>query len=231
MQRGKVCGPLLSILFIQFLEEGAAEAMGKLISEISAAIHRPLCLLPRLFQKRQVLHNIRRLQVRHAMLVVTEKFAGAPKEEILFGKEEAVLDFTHQFHAEPCDFILVVGIEDAVGLGAAPSYPSPKLMELGKAEPVRPIDEHDGGIGHIHPTSMTDVATRRLIFPSWKSVMTRSFPHSSCGRAPGPPETWETPFPSAVHTPPPQRPDPASRSFPPAGTPHTPDGRRSFPFP
>lgn len=32
--------------------------------------------------------------------------------------------------------------QDAVALAAAPAYPAPKLVKLGKTEPVRVLDDH-----------------------------------------------------------------------------------------
>lgn len=107
--------PSLSLfILIKPLEEGAAETVGQLIFEIGTAVHRLLCFLPRSFQKGQVPYNIRRLQVRHAVLVVAEKFTGTPKEEILFGKEETILYFAHELHTELRHFIMIIRIENAV---------------------------------------------------------------------------------------------------------------------
>ena len=30
------------------------------------------------------------------------------------------------------------------------AYPATELVELGKAEPLRVLDDHDGGVGHVY---------------------------------------------------------------------------------
>lgn len=130
----------MALLFlVKPFEKCAAEAVGQLFFEIGAAVHRPLCFLSGHFQKRQVPYDIRRLQVRHAMLVIAEEFTGAPQEEILLRQEEAVLDLAHKLHPRFRHFVMVIGEKDAVGLGFSSSYPAPQLVKLGQAEPVRPV--------------------------------------------------------------------------------------------
>ena len=77
------------------------------------------------------------------------------------------------------------GQKDAVRLLGSSPHPSSQLVELGKPEPFRVLDDVvtiSVALGMSIPTSITVVATRMSISPAAKPVITRSF--SSPGSLP-----------------------------------------------
>ena len=85
------------------------------------------------------------------MLPLAEEVAGAPEPQVLLRDLEAVGGIGHDLQPRPGLLVLVVGDQDAVGLVPAPAHPAPQLVELAQAEPLRVLDHHDGGVGHVHP--------------------------------------------------------------------------------
>ncbi len=79
-----------------------------------------------------------------------EEFAGAALMQVAVGKDETVVGLGHGLQALVLDIILVVGDEQAVGLRRAAADASAQLVQLGETESVRTLDQHDGGIRHIH---------------------------------------------------------------------------------
>ena len=98
----------------------------------------------------QVIIQIRHPESGQARLPGTEEVTGAPKLQILLGNLEAVGGFAESF--QPLDGLLipVVGGQDTVAFRLAPAHPAPKLMKLGKTEPVRVLNDHQCGVGHVH---------------------------------------------------------------------------------
>ena len=84
------------------------------------------------------------------MLPLTEEVAGAPQPQVFFRDLEAVSGLCHDLQPLAGLLVLVVGNQDAVGLVFAPTHPATELVELGEAEPLRVLNDHDGGIGHVH---------------------------------------------------------------------------------
>ena len=55
-------------------------------------------------------------------------------------------------HVQACPGIAALGIghQHAVGFRLAAPYPSPQLMQLGKAKPLGVFDDHQSGVGYVH---------------------------------------------------------------------------------
>ena len=83
------------------------------------------------------------------MLPPPEEVAGASEGEVGPGDLEAVGGFAHDAETFLCLLALVVRQQDAGGLVGTPADPPPQLMQLGKAEPFRVLDEHDDRVRHV----------------------------------------------------------------------------------
>ena len=90
------------------------------------------------------------MEAEVAGLAGAEKFAGASKEKIGFGDFEAVGGADHGFEAG-AGFVSHAkrGDEDAMGFLRAAADASAKLVELGEAEALGVLDDHDGGVGNV----------------------------------------------------------------------------------
>ena len=102
--------------------------------------------------------------------MVAEKFPRAPEEEIFLGKEESVLDLRHEPHAEPGRLIPAVRVKNAVGLRAAAAHAPPELVELGQAEAVRAVHEHDDRVRHVH-AHFDDARRHEELYPARPEVI------------------------------------------------------------
>ena len=85
------------------------------------------------------------------MLARSEEVTGAPEPQVLLRDLETVSGLGHDLQPLPRLLVSVVGDQDAVGLMLPPPHPAPQLVELGEAEPLRVLDHHHRGVGHIHP--------------------------------------------------------------------------------
>ena len=82
-------------LLPQFFKERPSKSMREFFPEIHPPLHGVLRFLSRFFEEREIFHDICRLEVRHAMLVIAEEFTAAAQDEIFFRQEEAILDLAH----------------------------------------------------------------------------------------------------------------------------------------
>ena len=84
------------------------------------------------------------------MLPGAEEVAGAPEGQILPGNLKAVVGLAQGLEPLQGFGIPVGGEQNAVGLRVAPPDPAAKLVELAQTEPVRVLDDHQRGVGHVH---------------------------------------------------------------------------------
>ena len=102
------------------------------------------------------IRQFRHLQVTKTRLLRSQKFARPAQFQILLGQYKAVLCLFH--HRQPridCLGVFVVGAvvrsQQAIRLMRSAPHPAPELVQLRQAEPIRALDQHGAGIGHIHP--------------------------------------------------------------------------------
>src|SRR5258708_6502622 len=90
------------------------------------------------------------MEAQVAGLASAEKFARAAEEEIRFGDFETVGSADHGFEAR-ARFVRQTegGDEDAMGFLRAAADASAKLVELGEAETLGVLDDHDGGVRDV----------------------------------------------------------------------------------
>ena len=102
------------------------------------------------FEDGAVAEEVGDAELGQAGLAGAEELAGAALLEVEFGEFEAVLRGDHGVEA---GFGLlgdaVAGHEDAVALGGAAADASAELVELGEAEALGVVDDHDGGVGDV----------------------------------------------------------------------------------
>ena len=91
------------------------------------------------------------LQRRQAVLPAAEKVAGAAGLQVVLGHRETVGGGAEEFEPAAHRFGFVVADQKAPALGGAPAHPAPQLVQGGKAIPLGVLDDHDGGVGHVHP--------------------------------------------------------------------------------
>ena len=65
--------------------------------------------------------------------------------------------------------------QHAVGGHRAAPDPTAQLVQLRQPQSLRVFDDHQAGVGHVHPTSMTVVATSSCSMPALNSSITRCF--------------------------------------------------------
>ena len=89
-------------------------------------------------------------ELGQAGLAGAEEFAGAALLEVEFGEFEAVLSGDHGVETGLGLFgDAVASHQDAIASGCATADAAAKLVELGEAEAVGVIDDHDGGVGDV----------------------------------------------------------------------------------
>ncbi len=96
-----------------------------------------------------VAQNVGKFQRRKAGLFGSEELAGAAEFEIHFGDGEAVLRIDEGADAFFAGVVQFFSDEQAVALFAAATDASTELVELGEAEALRLLDDHDGGVGDV----------------------------------------------------------------------------------
>src|SRR5437763_3816348 len=104
-----------------------------------------------------VLQQVRELEVREARLALVHDRARAPEFEVFLRQLEAVGDGGDDL--EPCPGLrpLLLGLledtrqQEAGARRATPADPAAELVELREPEALRVLDEHDGGVRHVHP--------------------------------------------------------------------------------
>jgi hypothetical protein len=90
------------------------------------------------------------VEAEGAGLAGAEKFAGAAELQIGFGDFETVGGAHHGFEAGAGFVGHTHGAdEDAVGFLRTAADASAELMELGEAEALGMLDDHDGGVGDV----------------------------------------------------------------------------------
>ena len=107
-------------------------------------------VLAGLFEKREVVEDVADAELGEAVLAGTEELAGAALAEIGLGDLEAVGGLGHDL--EPLGGLLAatVGDQDAEAVLAAAANAPAELVELGGAEAVGVLDDHDRRVGHVH---------------------------------------------------------------------------------
>ena len=98
-----------------------------------------------------VLHKVCHAQGGQAVLRLPEKVAGAAGLQIIFGHLEPVGGAAEKVQALAHRIVLVIGNEDTAGIRRTAPHPPAQLVQGGQAEPFGVFDDHDGGVGHIHP--------------------------------------------------------------------------------
>ena len=86
-----------------------------------------------------------------AALARAHKIAAAPHFQVVFGNFEPVRVVFDD--GQPLARLRGIAAhqQEAVALFAAPAHPAAQLVQLGKAEPFGIVDDHDGGVGDVHP--------------------------------------------------------------------------------
>src|SRR5581483_1197953 len=86
---------------------------------------------------------------REAALLLAQEFAGTAQLKIGLGDFEAVVGFFKDGEALAGFWIFGGSDEDAMRIVRATANAPAQLMELGEAETLGVLDEHDGGIGNV----------------------------------------------------------------------------------
>ena len=85
-----------------------------------------------------------------ARLARAQDLAGTTQAQILLGNTESVIGFAHQRQARPPGLAQRRSAQqDAAARPRAPPDPAAQLVELGKPEALRTLDDDQGRIGHI----------------------------------------------------------------------------------
>ena len=79
------------------------------------------------------------------MLAGAQQLARAPQFQIGLGDLEAVVGAHQRLQA-----LVRLRHQETPALGRATSYPAPQLMQLGQTVAIRVLDDHDGGVWHVH---------------------------------------------------------------------------------
>ncbi len=115
-------------------------------------IHEEARHLLHLWNKRLIPHQIGDLEIGQTGLASAEQFPRAAQFQIALGDEEAVVGLPQ--HPESALGRLGQGgmIEQhAVRGHSTPANPAAQLVQLRQPEPFRVLDDHQAGVGHIHP--------------------------------------------------------------------------------
>src|SRR5690606_20685337 len=90
--------------------------------------------------------------------------------EIAFGDDETVLGGFDRFETRSCGFAERVLVEQEAGgtLGATTNAAA-QLVQLGEAEALGMLDDHDGGVGDIDPNLDDSCGHQELDFISLKA--------------------------------------------------------------
>src|SRR5690606_18550640 len=97
-----------------------------------------------------VAHQVGDLELQQAGLAGAEHLPGAAQLQILLGDHEAVVGVAHDRQALAADLRERRMVEQhAVAGRAAPADPSAQLVQLGQAEALRVLDDHQAGVGHV----------------------------------------------------------------------------------
>ena len=104
----------------------------------------------RLLEDGPIAQQIGHAELGQARLARAEELAGAAQLEVDLGDPKAVAGGHHGVEAPPGVVPETRGDEkDAVRLPGAAAHATAQLMELGEAEAVGVLDEHDGGVGDV----------------------------------------------------------------------------------
>ena len=101
------------------------------------------------FLEQCCIKKIRNAEHRIPMLAESPNFPMSPEPEILLRKEKSAFRRSDCLEPLRCELIRALLDEIAVRGCAPPSNPAPELVQLGKAKPVRTLDDHDSGVWHI----------------------------------------------------------------------------------
>src|SRR6266487_5528955 len=108
------------------------------------------CITSRFADPLEVLHQPGELEVGEAALARVEDCALATDAEVLVGQREAVGGAGDRGHPRAPLLGLRVGEQDADARCPSAADPPAELVELGKSEAVGVLDQHHGGVGHVH---------------------------------------------------------------------------------
>ena len=146
-----VCGALrLSILhdvreslLVLQREDGPDEV------EVALAQERRLSGLVGVEEDGEVFRHARNLKVGQAVLHRAEELARAAQTQVLLGELEAVGGRGHDLQALARVLRLALRDEDAVRSIGAAADAAAQLVELGEAEALGVLDDHNAGIRHV----------------------------------------------------------------------------------
>lgn len=117
--------------------------------QIRVFLEQGLRLVARFFDEGDVGDGCH-FQHAEARLSCAEEFAWAALLQVAVGQDEAVVGFGHGLQTFVLDRVFVVGDEEAVGLRRAASDAAAQLVELGEAEMVRALHQHDRRVRNVH---------------------------------------------------------------------------------
>ncbi len=115
-------------------------------------VHQEARHLLYLGDKRLVAHQIGDLEIGQPGLTGAEQFPRAAQFQIALGDLEAVIGLAQ--HPEPALGRFGQGSmieQHAMGGHRPPADPAAQLMQLSQPQPLRVLDDHQAGVGHIHP--------------------------------------------------------------------------------
>ena len=125
--------------------------MGRL-RQVGVGIEDLLGQMTRACQKRTVTDQVSDFQIGHAALLGAHHVAWTAQFHVNFGDFEPVVRSAHCFQPTPgvrSQFRL--GHQNAVALAGATPHASAQLVKLRQAKPLRTLNHHHAGVGHIHP--------------------------------------------------------------------------------
>src|SRR5215469_13335496 len=105
---------------------------------------------PRRFQNFRVAQDVGYAQGGQARLLRAEELARAAQPEIHFGNVKTIGRIHQGANALARGIVHFLGHEDAVALRSPTADTPAQLVQLREAEAFRLLDQHDGGVGHIH---------------------------------------------------------------------------------
>ena len=116
-------------------------------------IHNFLCLVACQLHQLSVTGNVCYLQVEgHAALLRAFQVAGATKFQVGLSNKEAVVGVAHDVDALAGFFRkTALAHQDAIRLVGTSPHPAPQLVQLRQSKTFGIENDHDRGIGHIHP--------------------------------------------------------------------------------
>src|SRR5437868_12288764 len=144
-------GPQVAYGFVAFEEiEKHAQCLTALAREFRIPVNDHARVVARRRKQIRMYCKIGESKQRNAALQRTEQLACTPEAQILLRNDEPVVGFANGREARFRQFAQGRLIEENTRrVSGAAADPSPQLMQLGKAKPLRMLDHHDRRLGHV----------------------------------------------------------------------------------